>query len=165
MARPVVTTRAATDDDGPLLLDLFLSGEAGAWAALVPRVDSRPVLQRMFVAQQAEYARRYPHARHDIILIDGESAGQVRWIEIEDEVYVIDIALLPRCRRRGAATSVYRTILAHAQTCGKPVRATVTRLNAASVALHERLGFVVEHENETHLFLTTGSMRTGTGGE
>jgi ribosomal protein S18 acetylase RimI-like enzyme len=149
---PVITTRPAAGDDGPLLLELFVNGEAGLWAQLSP-VDSTPVLRRMFEAQQAEYARQYPDARHDIVLIDGAAAGQVHWAESDEDVHVIDVGVLPRYRRHGVASTVYARLVEHARGVGKPVRSMVTRTNAASLAFHRRAGFAVESENETHYFL------------
>jgi ribosomal protein S18 acetylase RimI-like enzyme len=142
-----VTTRPAGPDDAPFLLEVFAeSNDVRSWLAAA----DRQLLNLQFTAQQAGYAAQFPGAVHDIILVDGERAGQVLWIDLGHEVRVVDIALLSRYRRHGAAAAVYRTILAHARARGTPVRASVERLNAVSLAFHQRLGFVVERENETH---------------
>ena len=107
----------------------------------------------MFAAQQAEYAKSFPTACHEIILVDGDAAGQIRWAELESDVHVIDVGILPSHRRRGAASAVYRRILTHARGAGKPVRCMVTRTNAPSVGFHHRLGFAIESESDTHYFL------------
>jgi ribosomal protein S18 acetylase RimI-like enzyme len=160
----VVTTREAGPADVPFLREVFAESGAGGLASLV-QFDGGRLIDLQFAAQQAGYAAQFPGAAHEIILVDGEPAGQVRWADLGEEVRIIDIALLPRCRRQGAARAVYRIVLAHAHARGKPARASVARFNAVSLAFHERLGFTVEHENETHLFLVAGSIRTGTGGE
>jgi len=149
---PTITTRTVTPEDTSLLFELFLDGEAAAWARISP-IDPGPVLRRMFEAQQAEYRRRFPRAQHEIVLLEGEPAGQVRWDENSDDVHIVDIGVLPRCRGQGVASAVYERIVAHARGAAKPVRSTVTRANTASVALHARAGFVVESEDETHYYL------------
>jgi len=153
MASPVVTTRVVTPEDVSLLLEVFVSGEGGAWAALLPNIDNGPVLRRMFAAQQNEYTERFPAAYHQIILIDGEPAGQVRWAERDDDIHVVDIGLLPQHRRRGAAAAIYTRLLEHARAAGKPLRSSVSKMNGPSITLHQRFGFIVESENESHYFL------------
>ena len=161
---PCVTTREAGPADRPFLREVFAESDSGGLASLA-QFDGGRLLDLQFTAQERDYAARFPGSAHEIILIDGEPSGQVRWADLGDEVRIIDVALLPRCRRQGAATAIYRTILAHARARGKPARASVARFNSVSLAFHERLGFVVEGDNETHLFLVAGSTRTGTGGE
>jgi RimJ/RimL family protein N-acetyltransferase len=155
MASTVVATRPVTSEDASLLYEVFVTGEAAAWTAMLPNVDNGPVLQRMFAGRQAEYSSQFPEAQHHVIVIDGEPAGQVRWAERDADVQIVDIGLLPSYRRRGAAAAVYTRLIEHARRVRKPVRSTVTKLNEPSVALHHRLGFRVESENDTHYFLVT----------
>jgi GNAT superfamily N-acetyltransferase len=144
---PAVTTRSVDSTDTPFLLELFAeSGDAQAWLAAA----DRQLLEMQFTAQDRGYAARFPGAAHEIILVDGEPAGQLRWAELADEFRIIDISLLPRCRRHGAATFVYRDVLARARAAGKPARASVERFNPVSMAFHTRLGFVVERRTDTH---------------
>jgi GNAT superfamily N-acetyltransferase len=153
MASAVVATRPVTSEDASLLYEVFVTGEAAAWAAMLPHVDHSPVLRRMFAGQQGDYARQFPEAQHHIIVIDGEPAGQVRWAERDNDLHVVDIGLLPSYRRRGAAAAIYARLIEHARSVNKPVRSTVTKMNEPSVALHHRLGFLVESETDTHYFL------------
>jgi GNAT superfamily N-acetyltransferase len=143
---PAVTTRPASPLDTTFLLRLFtVSDDSRAWLA---QIDPR-LIEMQFSAQQRAYAAGFPAAAHEIVEIDGEAAGQVRWTELPDAILIVDIALLPQYRRRGAARAIYARILERARLSGKPLRATVTRTNAASLAFHQRLGFVVERENES----------------
>jgi GNAT superfamily N-acetyltransferase len=148
---PAVATRPVDSADTPFLMELFAhSSDVPAWLfAADPKL-----LQFQFTAQQAGYGAQFPGAAHEIILVDGEPAGQVWWTELADEIRIVDIALLPRFRRLGAATTVYRTLLAHAREREKPVHASVGRMNAVSLAFHHRLGFTVTGETDMHLLLT-----------
>ena len=151
---PAVTTRPVDSVDTPFLMEVFAhGGDVPAWLyAADPKL-----LQFQFTAQRAAYDARFPGAVHEIILVDGEAAGQAWWTEVDDEIRILDIALLPRFRRVGAGTTVYRRLLARAQETNKPVRASVGRLNVGSLAFHQRLGFTLTGESETHLFFTAAA--------
>ena len=151
---PAVTTRPVDSADTPFLMDVFAhGGDVPAWLyATDPNL-----LQFQFTAQRAAYDAHFPGAAHEIILVDGEPAGQAWWTEVADEIRILDIALLPRFRRLGAGTTVYRRLLARARETNKPVRASVGRLNRPSLAFHLRLGFTVTGESESHLFLTAAA--------
>jgi ribosomal protein S18 acetylase RimI-like enzyme len=148
---PAVTTRPADSTDTTFLFALF--AESGYVPAVLAQFD-RQLLHMQFAAQRAAYAAHFPHAAYEIVLVDGEPAGQVRWAELDDEIRIVDVAMLARFRRQGAATAVYRRLLEHAHARGKPVRASVERSNGVSLSFHHRLGFIVEGETETHLLLT-----------
>jgi GNAT superfamily N-acetyltransferase len=145
-----LTTRAVDSADTAFLFQLY--SESGGVPALLAVVDPK-LLQMQFTAQSSSYAAQFPGAIHEILLIDGEPAGQVRWAELDEELRIVDIALLARFRRLGAATSVYQRILDRARERGKPTRASVERLNGVSLAFHQHLGFTVEHSTETHVLL------------
>jgi len=148
---PAVTARPADSADTPFLMEVFAhGGDVPAWLYAA----NPELLQFQFTAQQADYGTRFPGAPHEIILVDGEPAGRAWWTELADEIRILDISVLPRFRRLGAGTTVYRRLLARAREQNKPVRASVARLNAASLAFHHRLGFTLTGESETHLFLT-----------
>ena len=151
---PAVTTRPVDSADTPFLMDVFAhGGDVPAW---VYAADPK-LLEFQFGAQRAAYDARFPGAVHEIILVDGEPAGRSWWTEAADEIRILDIAVLPRFRRLGAGTTVYRALLARAREQNKPVRASVGRLNAPSLAFHQRLGFTLTGESETHLFLTAAA--------
>jgi GNAT superfamily N-acetyltransferase len=159
---PTVTTRPVDSADSAFLFELF--AESGDVPAYLSAADPR-LLQMQFTAQQLGYGAQFPGASHEIILVDGERAGQVRWAELAHEIRIIDISLLPRFRRHGAATSVYRSIVSRARARGKPTCASVARLNGVSLAFHQRLGFTVAGETDTHFLLTTGPVIRWAGGK
>jgi len=152
MGAPDVTARPACSSDAGFLLELFtVSDDSRAWLG---RIDA-PLVTMQFTARQSAYAARFPDAVHEIIEVGGRPAGQVRWTTLPDAILIVDIEVLPAYRRRGAATAVYERILAQARAAGKPARATIAKGNIASLALHQRLGFAIEAETDTHYTVTS----------
>ncbi len=98
-------------------------------------------LRQQFQAQHAFYQEQYAGARFEVILLDGEPVGRVYVDRRDDEVRIVDIALLPEHRGAGIGSGILRSLLAEAAAAGKPVRIHVERHNPA-LRLYERLGFV-----------------------
>jgi len=86
-----------------------------------------------------------------VILLGGCPVGRV-WIAwSEEECRVVDLTLLPEHRRRGVGSRVFGEIVAEADRRGVPVRTTVERTNAASLAFHAELGFEAVAEDQVYL--------------
>ena len=134
--------RPAGADDEAFLFALYASTRAEE-LALVPWSDAEKdaFLRMQFEAQRRHYATYYPTAAHDVVLADGEPAGRLYVDRREDEISVIDIALLPEYRGRGIGTQLLTPILAEADAVGKKVSIYVEHRNRAR-RLYERLGFV-----------------------
>jgi ribosomal protein S18 acetylase RimI-like enzyme len=105
-----------------------------------------------FEAQRRHYTTYYPAAAHDVVLADGEPAGRLYVDRREDEIAVIDIALLPEYRGRGIGTELLTAILTEADAAGKKVSIYVEHRNPAR-RLYERLGFVEVAEQGVYALL------------
>ncbi len=97
-------------------------------------------LRMQFTAQHRYYQAQFTAAAFLVILRDGEPVGRLYVERREDEIVIIDIALLPEHRRAGLGGTILRDLLAEADRGGKPVRIHVERFNPA-LRLYERLGF------------------------
>ena len=91
-------------------------------------------------AQDAHYARHFPHARHDVITVDGARAGRLLLDDEEDAVRIVDISLLPAYRGRGIGSALIGALQRDAAAMGREVRLSVVR-GARAEALYRRLGF------------------------
>ena len=70
----------------------------------------------------------------------------------DDEIRIVDIALLPEYCNRGIGTTLLRGLQAEAAAAGKPLRIHVERFNPA-LRLYERLGFRQVEDRGVYLFM------------
>jgi ribosomal protein S18 acetylase RimI-like enzyme len=98
-------------------------------------------LEQQFSAQDAYYREHYTDTSYDVILAGEERAGRLYVARWEDEIRIVDIALLPDFRGRGLGTALLERLIAEADAAGKPLSIHVEMNNPAR-PLYERLGFV-----------------------
>ena len=104
-----------------------------------------------FEAQHRYYTEQFPRAAFELLLVDGQPAGRLYVDRRDDEIRLIDIALLPEHRGRGIGGELMREILAEGADEGLPVQIHVERDNPA-MRLYLRLGFErVEEQGIYHL--------------
>jgi ribosomal protein S18 acetylase RimI-like enzyme len=93
--------------------------------------------------QRNEYQSRFPDAKYDVILVDGRPAGRI-WVGSDDEqIRLLDIALLPEFQKRGVGTVLIRQLIDESIRAGKQLCHMVFALNDNAQRFYERLGFVV----------------------
>jgi ribosomal protein S18 acetylase RimI-like enzyme len=109
-------------------------------------------LRMQFDAQDVWYRENYLGATFDVVEVDGEPAGRLYVHRGENEIRIVDIALLPEYRESGTGTSLLGDLLAEADAAGKSVTIHVERLNPA-LRLYERLGFELAEDKGVYLFL------------
>lgn len=138
-----VTLRPVTASDDEFLLAVYMSTRAEELA----QVDWQPGQKESFVRwqfdlQRKEYDARYPDARYDVILVDGQPAGRI-WVGIDDtQIRLLDIGLLEEFQNRGVGTILVRQLIAEASEANKLLRHMVFVLNNNAHRFYERLGFV-----------------------
>jgi len=137
----LVTFRQAIADDEPFLLGVYGSTRLEELALTNWDEAQREAFVRMqFTAQQAHYRQSYPEAEHLIIRLDREPVGRLYVAEIEAEIRIIDVTILPEHRNAGIGTPLIRRLMETAAVIGKPLRIYVESFNR-SLQLFERLGF------------------------
>lgn len=107
-------------------------------------------LAMQFEAQSVYYRATFADAAFDVIVVDGEDAGRLIVLRLDDEIRVVDIALLPAFRGRGVGASLLGDVIAEAAASGRRVVIHVERENPAR-SLYDRLGFVVVDEGDVYL--------------
>jgi ribosomal protein S18 acetylase RimI-like enzyme len=145
-----VTVRSVSPTDADFLRAVFASTRATELSALGSGPAADAFIRMQFEAQTRHYAAVYPRARDSIIEVDGEPAGRLFVDRAEDEVRVVDIALLPGFRGRGVGGTLVRRLLDEAQASGLPVRCHVIEGNEA-LGFWLRLGFEVGPWNGAHI--------------
>lgn len=128
--------RPAAPEDEPFLRTLV----AAAHPELGALGDD--VLDLQVRAQRREWDARFPGSTDEILLVDDRPVGRL-WLAWEpDACVLVDMVLLPDDRRTGIGSRVVGEVLAEADRQGVPVRVTVDRGNAPSLAFCARHGFV-----------------------
>lgn len=153
-AAPHVELRPAAPEDYEFLLDVYASTREDELAQ-VPWDDAtkRAFCRQQYDAQKTEYDERYPDADYDVILLDGQPAGRI-WVGRDDEeIRLLDIAVLPWAQRRGVGTLLVTRLIEEARTSNKRLRHMVFVLNEGARRLYERLGFVVFEEAGAYLHM------------
>ena len=106
-----------------------------------------------FDAQDRHYRAHFPDARFDVVERGGAPIGRLIVERGEDEIRLLDIALLPEHRGAGAGSALLRALLAEAAATSRRVTIHVERANPAR-RLYERLGFRVEEDDDAiYLFM------------
>jgi ribosomal protein S18 acetylase RimI-like enzyme len=149
----IVDLRPVASGDREFLYRLYTSTRTDELAVVPWNGAQKAAFLRMqFDAQDAWYREQYPQASFDVVRVNGESAGRLYVDRREDEVRIVDIALMPEHRGRGIGTALLERILDEADEARTSVTIHVERGNRAR-ELYERLGFVEVAENGVYALL------------
>src|SRR5688500_16344125 len=100
-----LTLRPVTKEDDPFLLEVYASTRAEELDQAEWQEGQKEVFVRwQFDLQRREYEARFPDSNYQLILIDGEAAGRIWTGEDNEQIRLLDIALLPQFQKRGAGT-------------------------------------------------------------
>lgn len=143
----LATVRPVNTEDEPFLLAVYGSTRAEELALTNWDEAQRDAFLRMqFNAQQSHYREHYPEGEHYLILVDRDAVGRLYVAEIEKELRILDITILPQYRNTGIGKPIIRELMAEAAAIGKPLRIYVESFNP-SLELFVRLGFVKSDES------------------
>lgn len=136
-----VRLRKATDSDAEFLYRVYASTRQEELAVVPWRAEDRErFLRSQFAAQDRFYRENYPGAEFDVISVDGVPSGRQYVHRRDDEIRIMDIALLPEHRDQGIGTYLLKQMLEQGAVARKKVTIHVEVFNRARM-LYERLGF------------------------
>lgn len=141
---PVLRTlrlRPMEESDIPFLRRLYGSTRTEELSVLDWTAQQKEeFLDMQFHAQHTYYRAVYGQAEFLVVILDGERAGRLYLDRREDEIRIVDIALLPGHRNLGVGTSLLADLLEEAEEKNLPVRIHVENYNPA-LRLYGRLEF------------------------
>jgi GNAT superfamily N-acetyltransferase len=141
LALHAITLRPIGADDMALLCQVYASTRQEELAVTGWSAEQKQAFLAMqFNAQHAYYQENYSGAAFQVILLDEQPIGRLYLDRWPGELRIVDIALLPAHRGRGAGTTILNAILSEGRRLGLPVRIHVERFNPA-LRLYTRLGF------------------------
>ena len=153
VAAPPVTLRPVRSADDDLLRRIYASVREEELSVVAWSDDVKDAfLRHQFDAQDAHYREHYEGASFDVIEVDGEAVGRLYVARWEDEIRIMDIALLPEARGAGVGTQLLKDLLDEGARTGKRVSIHVERENPA-LRLYERLGFNFVSERGAFLLI------------
>ena len=137
----IIDRRPMELGDEEFLFLVYASTRAEELAAVPWDAAQKEAFLRMqFRAQHTHYLSHYPEASYAVLFLAGQPAGRLYLDRRDEELRILDIALLPEHRNRGIGTALIREVMDEAASAGKPVRLHVESFNPA-YRLYTRLGF------------------------
>lgn len=118
-----------------------------------PSEQREPFLQMQFAAQRTHYEKYFPEAEHSIIIVDDKPVGRKYVNRADNEILLVDIALLPEFCGFGIGTTELNNLCDESALDQKPLRLHVEKFNPRAFNLYERLGFKVINDDGVYLFL------------
>jgi ribosomal protein S18 acetylase RimI-like enzyme len=137
--------RPAVAADYEELVRVYASTRAAELAQVTWWDDGQKLAfcRSQYDAQKEEYDARFPDAEYDVIELEARTVGRV-WVgRAEEEIRLLDIALLPEAQRRGLGAAIVGALIEEARASGKCLRHMVFMLNTDARRFYERLGFRV----------------------
>jgi ribosomal protein S18 acetylase RimI-like enzyme len=141
MDQQTITFRPITEDDMAFLYRVYASTREAEMALLAwSDQEKEEFLRFQFNAQHTYYQQHFAGTRFDLILLDGQPIGRLYLDRRNDEIRIVDIALLTEYRGQGIGGQIMEDILQEAKRARLPVRIHVEQNNPA-LRLYYRLGF------------------------
>ena len=138
-------------DDGDFLLSLYASTRRPELAGLGwSETEEDAFIRMQFSAQTSHYRRSFPDATSSVICVDGEPAGRLIVSRSDDEIVLVDLALLPGFRRTGIGSGLVRCLLIEADAGRLRVRCHV-RQGSEARRFWERAGFVAQDSDGVYV--------------
>ena len=137
-------------DDGDFLLSVYASTRPELTGLGWPAKQQDAFIRMQFDAQTRHYRESFPDAAYSVICVDGEPAGRLIVNRADDQILIVDIALLPEFRRIGIGSGLVRRLLDQADASHLPVRCHVLHDSTAR-RFWEHAGFAAQGRNEVYL--------------
>ena len=147
-----VRLRPERPDDEAFLRRLYASTRVGEPVlSSLPPEQRESFLRMQFDARRRSYAATFPNASYDVIVIGEHAIGRLCVNRTDEEIRIVDIALLPERRGRGDGGALVRELMEEAKKAGRPLVLSVEIENHGARRFYERLGFRPCETNGPHL--------------
>jgi ribosomal protein S18 acetylase RimI-like enzyme len=149
-----LAVRPALPQDEIFLYDLYSAIRGSEFAlAPIPAAQKEQLIRMQFRAQMSEYTQMYPNSCYHLVLLDSKPAGRLWVAPGNGELQLVDIAVHPNLQGKGIGTVLVQRVQQEAAKARLPIRCCVFRFNTGSLRFHQRLGFSILREDQTHYHL------------
>jgi len=139
--------RESGANDAARLRQIFASSLDSRLLASLDDGSRELLIGQQVNARRVGYRHQFPKAKHFVVEVNGEVVGQLIMNHADDEIRIVDIALLPDFRDRGLGTAVLRQLLIEARQRRQPLVGSVASSNVDAIRLYRRLGFVISPDD------------------
>lgn len=144
--------RPVTPEDEDFLYRIYVGTRADITQLGWNEKQLEKFLRLQFTAQHKQYKAQFCDTAFQIVLEDEKPVGRLYINQSEEEIRIVDIALLPEFRGQGMGSSLLKQVLAAGKQKRLPVRIHVRPSNPA-FHLYERLGFQKIDENGIYFLM------------
>lgn len=142
-----------TDKDLPFLYKVYCSTRLEELApAHFTKQELEDFLQMQFHLQHTQYMNNYENPSFDIILLDTVPVGRLYVDRKEDDIRIIDIALLPEYRRKGIGGTLIGELINESDTKKIPLTLHV-EYNNPILPFYKRIGFRSIRDTGVYVFM------------
>lgn len=137
----LIDFRPMTDKDLEFMYAVYADSRADEMAMTGwPPKQVDAFLRQQFELQHKQYIEHYKGAQFDVILYDGEKVGRLYILRREEDIRIIDIALLHQFRRKGIGSKIMNDLVNEADE-KKTTLSLHVETNNPAMGLYERMGF------------------------
>ena len=155
-----LSLRPARSEDEEFLYEVYANTREEEMAQTGwDEAQKESFLRMQFNAQHAYYREQFPDAEYSVILSGDGPVGRLYVDRRDDEIRIIDIALLAENRRNGVGGVLLKELIEEATAAGKPIQIHVERNNPA-LGLYTRLGFVETGDTGVYLLMKWSPQHT-----
>ena len=149
----MINLRTITEGDNDFLLSVYASTRADEMARVDWSTEQKEAFLRMqFNAQSQFYIENYPGAEFQVITLNDQPVGRLYIHRWENEIRIMDIALLPGYRSLGIGSALLQDILDQGKNLNLPVTIHVEQFNPA-LRLYKRMGFRQKEDKGVYLLM------------
>jgi ribosomal protein S18 acetylase RimI-like enzyme len=139
-----ISLRPASANDHEFLIQVYASTRNEEMASWGWNLGQQMSFVRMqFDARHRGYEATYPSAENSVISVGDTPVGSIIVFRAQNEIRLVDVALLLEFRGRGIGEELVRMLMSEGARSGLPLRLSVLRSNRAA-HLYERLGFIAK---------------------
>jgi ribosomal protein S18 acetylase RimI-like enzyme len=149
----MIDWRTVTEEDNDFLLSVYASTRADEMTRVDWNTEQTEAFLRMqFNAQSQFYLENYPGAEFQVITLNDQPVGRLYIHRRENEIRIMDIALLPGYRNLGIGSALLQDILDQGKNHNLPVTIHVEQFNPA-LRLYKRMGFRQKEDKGVYLLM------------
>ncbi len=148
-----ITYRPIDENDIEFLHKVYASTRADELAQTDWSAQQKDDFTRMqFDLQHTQWMQNYPKASFEIIYLKETPVGRLYIDRREDQIRIIDIALLAEFRRKGIGSTIMQVLIAEADQRNCPLSLHV-EVNNPALSLYKNLGFQIVEDKGVYYLL------------